>query len=229
MSFLKKGKAAHAALEKAEAQAEAAAKNRAFRFWLPDKGQTSITFLDGDLDADGMLDIPMYYEHQVFMNGHYRNWFACVAEDEPCPICEGGDTPMLVGCLTVIDHSEFKDKQGKVRKDEKRLFVAKRKTIQQLQLIAAKRGGLTGCLFDVARTGDKEANVGNMFDFTEKVAPAQLKKKYKENAEPFEYEEVIPHPSAKELRALGFGTTGVGGEQPPSDSEGTGEEYANDL
>jgi hypothetical protein len=45
----------------------------------------------------------MYYEHTVKVNGKWEN-FACVKELEgECPICESGDSPALVGLLTIID------------------------------------------------------------------------------------------------------------------------------
>ncbi len=224
VSYLKKGAKAQKEMKKADAKAEAASKNTIFRFWMPNDTDTSITFLDGNLTEDGLLDIVMYYEHQVYLNGKWTNWFVCTSEDEPCPVCEGGDTPALVGALTVIDHSEYEDKQGKNHKHEKRLFVAKRQTIKQLQELATKRGGLAGCTFDVSRTGDKSASVGNMFDFTEKVPKAKLKKKYKD-VSPFDYEEVIQYIPAKELRKIGFGSTMVGDNTDTPDDD----DYDDDL
>ena len=46
--------------------------------------------------------------------------------------------------------------KGKVIKNTRKLFIAKNQTIKMLTKLAAKRGGLQGCTFDVARTGDKE-------------------------------------------------------------------------
>ena len=75
------------------------------RFYLPYNGECQVTFLDGVLDDELMLDVPMFYEHQVRLNGKWEN-FVCVAETEPCPICEKGESRnSLVGILTVIDHT----------------------------------------------------------------------------------------------------------------------------
>ncbi len=211
ITFLKKGAEAHQEMEKADVKQAAAEKNRAFRFWMPDGAEKEITFLDGDLTEDGLLDIVMYYEHQIFMNGAWTNWFVCTGEQEPCPICEGGDTAALVGAFTIIDHSEWKDKKGVKHKDEKKLFVAKRPSIKQLQVLATKRKGLAGCTFDAFRTGDQAAAVGNVFDFTEKQKLKVIKKKYSmEDVEPYDYEDVIQYMEAKELRKLGFGSLAVG-------------------
>lgn len=221
-SWAKTGKAAQKALEheeaKKEQQQEQSKKLR--RHWMPKGEETQLTFLDGSLDDDGILEAMVFYEHQVFMNGNWRNWFVCTQDQEPCPICEGGDNPSLVGVFTVIDHKEF-TYNDKTYKNQKRLFVAKNQTLKQLQKIAAKRGGLAGCTFDVSRTGDKSAGVGDMFDFTEKRSMAQLKKAYPDVTDwaPANYEEEIVYKDADELRTIGFGTNSVIGNESPLEDE----------
>lgn len=227
VQFLKKGAKAQAAL--AEANARAAAideekKHRVYRYRLPMDAEGQITFVDGGLDEDGLLEITMYHEHNMQLNGSWNNWFVCVAETEICPICEGGGKPHLVGAFTVIDHPAWKDSDGKTHSNERRMFVAKRETLKQLQKIATKRGGLAGCTFDTARTGDKSASVGNMFDFVEKRSPAILKKLYKEAADVVDYELAIVYRTAKQLRALGFGSAPLGADDydvPPKTKKKT--------
>lgn len=224
LSFLKRGKAAQEAMAKEEHRIEQASKSKVFRFWIPNDTDTEITFLDGDLD-DGILDIPFLYEHNINMNGKWGNFFICTQDEEPCPICEGGNNPSYVGLLTVIDHSEYVSKRdGKTYKDNVKLFVAKRETIKQLQKLAAKRDGLRGVRFDVSRTGDKSASVGNIFDFTEKYSEAQLKKMFPESHEPLDYEELLgeQYMTAKELRKLGFGSSAgpIGSEDAPWEGGG---------
>lgn len=220
LSFIKKGKEAQATFNKEEHKAEMASKNKVFRFFVTKDNDASVTFLDGDL-ADGMLDIPFFYEHNINMNGKWGNFFICTQDEEPCPICEGGNSPSYVGVLTVIDHSEYVSKKdGQTKKDNVKLFVAKRETIKMLQKIAVKRGGLRGCRFDVSRTGDKSASVGNVFDFTEKLSNEQLVKLYGEKSKAIGYEELLAtmYMPAPELRKLGFGASNpVGGESAPDD------------
>jgi len=215
-SWMKTGKSAKDTMHKEDAaeQKRKEEQGKLWRFWMPEGNQTSITFLDGHLDDDGVLDMLMYYEHQVFMNGRWTNWFVCTAEEEPCPICEGGNNRSLVGALTVIDHTEFTTNSGEHKKDVRRLFVPKRQTIKQLQMIAAKRGGLAGATFDVMRTGDKSPGCGSVFDFTEKRSFAELKKLYPEAKDGIaNYGEEITYMPADKLRELGFGSTPVGGEE----------------
>lgn len=222
LSFLKRGKEAAQTFEKEEHKAELASKNKSQRFWMPNGGETKITFLDGEL-KDGMFDIPFFYQHSVHMNGTYNNHFVCTQDEEPCPICEGGDQPSYVGVLSVIDHGEWTSKKdGKIHRDEVKLFVVKRATVKVLMKEAAKRGGLTGCEYDVSRTGDKEASVGNVFSFNEKYTLPVLAKKYGSKDKvvaPFKYDEVISFMPASELRKLGFGSTDapIGSEKPQTD------------
>lgn len=221
LSFVKKGAQAQQTIAQEDMKAEQKAKDNMYGFYLPNGKETQITFLDGEV-KEGMLDIPFFYQHSVFMNGSYNNHFICTNDDEPCPICEGGDTPSFVGLLTIIDHSEFTSKKdGKVYKDNIKKFVAKRNTIKLLLKKALKHGGLTGVTFDVSRTGEKEPSVGNQFDYTEKRTLKQLQSVYgsKEKIiKPIAYEEYLKgiYLPAAQLRKLGFGASQgpIGGEAP---------------
>jgi len=226
MSFLKRGKAAATILAQEDAKAELSSnKNLSFRFWIPKGKSCDITFLDGAL-ADGMLDIPYFHQHTVFMSGTYNNWFTCTADDEPCPICEGGGQPEYVGALSVIDHSEYVSKKdGKTYKNQIKLFIAKRNTLKVLLKKALKQGGLAGCTFNVSRTGgDKSPNVGDDFEFDQKRTLAELNQLYGTKEKPIkplvmEDELKSIHLSAADLRKLGFGSASspIGAEPAPAE------------
>jgi hypothetical protein len=117
--------------------------------------------------------------------------------------------------LTVIDHREHKIKNGpnagKIISNRRKLFVAKRNTIKLLTKIAVKRGGLTGCTFDVSRTDDKKPAVGDVFDFTHKFESLkEIADKYGlklEDVQPADYGSEIKFRSPEELIALGVGKT----------------------
>lgn len=217
-SWMKSGKQAQQLMESEEAKAQQAYEEsqKMRRFYLPAGGECKATFLDGKLDEDGVLDAPRFLEHNVYMNGNWRNWFICTKEDEPCPICEGGNDPKMVAVFTVIDHSSWKSpKTGTVYENQRKLFVCKRNTFKVLQKKAEKQGGLAGCTFDVSRTSDKDASCGNDFDFCEKRTKAQLIEAYptlKDEMGPANYEEEIVYESADELRKRGFGTNVIGKE-----------------
>lgn len=206
VGFLKKGAEAQEAFEKEQKKIEEQ-QNQVYRFWLGVGAETQITFLDGNLDADGVLDCPMFHEHQVFQAGNWTN-YTCVKEDEPCPICATGDQSKLVAVFTVIDHTEFTSKKTKkTYKDSIKLFACKQGTFKLLQKLATKRGGLTGITFDVSRSTDKSAGCGDMFDFVEKNTLEDLKKTFgtpDKLIEPLVYEEVIQYRTAEELAEYGW-------------------------
>ena len=212
MKFLKTGKAAKQAMQEEKTAAEQRQKEKIFRYWMKQDTDGAITFLDGNLDEElGILDTPMFREHNLNLSGKWGNYFTCIAEEEPCPICEGGDSPYFAQVFTIIDHRKWEDKKKTVHKDELKLFVAKPKTVELLTKLAQKRGGLAGCRFDVSRTGDNSASVGSLFDFDEKADVDAICKKYKVEG-PLNYEEVITAHTGQELRDMGFGSTQAGAE-----------------
>ena len=229
MSYLKSGKAVHDSFNKEEEsrkrKMESSSSPYTNRFWMKTDDTKHITFLDGGLDEDGLLITVSYYEHQVKMDGNWRNWFVCVSESEPCPICEDDQKPSLVSLFTIIDHSEFTDREGNVRSNNRTLYPVKGESFKRLQKLASKRNGLMGCTFEVSRVGDKAPNVGSDFDFVEKIGYQELLDKYslkksgevtdRKVARPYDYEKIIPYRNADELRALGFGGNvySVGSEQ----------------
>ena len=224
MKFLHKGKEGEALTKQAEADVaarRAAAGKKTFRFWMPDGAETKITFLDGELSEAGLLDVPRYWEHNLQLGGSWKNWFPCTKDEEPCPICDIKQ-PALVYAFTIIDHTKWAEKKdtSKVHHHERKLYICKSDTFKRLSKLAAKREGLTGCTFDVSRIGDKAENVGNDFDFIERLSFKELRKKYgmekkgkTENnkvVQPYDYDEVIKYHTAAELREMGLGS----GEAP---------------
>lgn len=217
MSYLKKGKSANSEVTKATAQADERKAGQFWRFWLKEDTEAKITFLDGDLLADGSIDGVVFHEHNVKLNGQYGNHYVCIREFEACPLCEQEDNPAFCAAFTVIDHRAYKDREDKEHKDQTRLFVCKLDTYKMLQKIATKRGGLAGASFDASRTGDKSSNVGNMFDFIVKKPLATVLKKY--DTEVIDYEEAVPYKDGKTLRVLGFGLDTSGGYDIDDDDE----------
>lgn len=219
ISFLKTGQAAHKAMAAEEAKAELAKQEagKMWRFRMAPGEDRKITFLDGSLDENNMLAVPMFYEHTLQVGGKWKN-FVCTDEQEPCPICaKGDDKPALVGVMTVLDHTpaviKSGPKAGQTIQHTRKLFVAKKDTIAMLTKIAVKRGGLTGCTFDVARGGEKTAAVGSQFDFTEKLDLTVIAKKYGlklEEAQPADYQAEIVYHTAAELLELGIGKAASG-------------------
>ena len=236
MSFLMKGKRARAAWKQAEKEHKVRKEemeNMVYRYYLPTGASGKITFLDGKLGPDGLIDVNMIKEHNLHMNGHWKNWFLCTehggeGEDgsppsEPCPICEGGDKPYSAAVFTIVDWSKWEDKKGKTHQYEIKLFVAKREALNILQKRATKYKGLAGCTFEVERAGDNSPNVGNVFDFVNKhplktLVGAFAKRGVKLGL--INYEKRLKYRTADELRKLGFGTgQPVGSEKAVEEEE----------
>jgi hypothetical protein len=258
LKWMKKGEDSVALAKQEELAAEKRKEEQGkmFRFWIKEGEDARITFVDGELSAEGFLMPPRYYEHNLFLNGSWGNIFVCPEKTNPesgdkCPICAGGDRPALVALFTIIDHREFKGKNDVLHRDTPKLLVAKSATFELLNKIALKRGGLAGCSFDVSRMGDKAASVGSMFDFIEKHEDLDaLKKEFvrkvkddkgKETGEivtvfkPADYETEIVYRTADELLSMGFGKGGLGGapkgNTQSSTQPTTGEkaDYSNQL
>ena len=226
--------------EKQQREAKAEANKRMWRFWLKPEEEARVTFVDGDLDENGVLDVISFPQHQIFMNGTWNNHFICTAKQEPCPICESDDNPSMVAVFTIIDHRSIKSGDGtKVYKDQKRLFVAKYDTFKILQNMAGKRGGLSGITMDILRTGNKSASVGNQFDFIEKNTLDDLRKMYPaKDSEgkpydlftPAEYEKELQYLTRDQLMELGFGGgPGVGHESTHKDGGPDNANYDDQL
>jgi hypothetical protein len=211
MSFLRKGKAVHEEVEREEAFKASLYGPR--RFWVNRGEEARITFLDGHLE-DGLVQAVSYHEHMLKRPGTNKYiQYPCTQEIEPCPICEDGDVPSLVAVFTILDHREWKDKNNKIHKWEKKLFVCKRDTFKRLQAKAAKQGGLFGVTFDVTRIGEKAPAVGTDFDVVEKTTLEKLSQMSGipvSDLAPFEYSTAIKYFSAAELRKMGFGKPTLG-------------------
>lgn len=230
MSWFKKGADAAAAFQKdeQEAQQKFEAGKRAWRFWVKEGEEARITFVDGALTKEGFLDVISYKEHRLLRNGSWNNFYVCTQEAEgSCPICEEGDAPARVAVLTVIDHRKIVGKKKKedgspvIYQNVPKLFVAKTDTIKLLTTMAQKRGGLSGCTFDVLRMGNRAPSVGSQFDFIDKQPATVLRGQFTTMVDgkkatlfkPLNYEEEIKYYTVAELRKLGFGTSIVAKEE----------------
>lgn len=228
MGFLKTGAAAKQALasENAKTEARQAEAGKLWRFYIKktDIGKDyKITFLDGHLDEEGTLEAPMWHEHMLQVGGDWKN-LPCTAHEEPCPICAlPKNEPALVAAFTVIDHTpvtiQSGPNAGKKLEHTRKLFVAKRTTYAMLQKLATKQGGLVGTTWEVSRSTEKSASVGELFQFEEKRTLQELKKLYGDNAEPANIAEEITYYNRRQLLQLGIaGSASVaGGNQPSED------------
>lgn len=168
----------------ADRRKEESDKTRFYRFWMPGGATQHITFVDDDLKPHPMgFKYPfMFVEHQLQLNGNWKNWFTCIAgtkgpdgEKQKCPLCQGGNQPAECAAYTIIDHNSWKDKNGKEHKDELKLYVVKSKGLKVVRRASAKKKGLRGWKVEVTRTDGDAINTGDQFDFEDRVdLPADL-------------------------------------------------------
>lgn len=107
---------------------------------------------------------------------------------QECPLCDAEMWPSMIGYFTVIDMGDVKrGSDGSVKLEGwtsdrgvtyqfgRKLLGAKRGgkdkpgVLKKIARLAERHGGLTGCVFDVYRSGNKVETCGDEWDFVEKV------------------------------------------------------------
>lgn len=235
---------------------EAIAKQQAergllYRFFLKEKEEALITFVDGELSPENYLIPPRFYEHFAMHNGVPGN-YVCPEKTNPnsgeiCPLCKAGNQAALVSVFTIIDHRAFKRKDGSVVPFSKKILAAKTGSMELLTKQAIKRGGLAGCTFEVSRMTAKSASIGDVFDFVEKGEALALYEKFKSSKtddkgvvtieslfSPADFEKEIIFRSAEELSQMGLAVStgqyspgGASGHNKPAPASST--DYKDQL
>ena len=172
------------------------------RFWMPNDSDRIITFVDGPTVMCQGQEIKtpfMYQEYQIKINGNWRNWFTRHPDPSHDILAQRGERAAKVAAFTVIDHSEYKSKDGSTHKDEVRLYVVKRSQPiwKQIEKLLARHGSLKGMSFEVSRMGDKSPGTGTMLQPVEAWAGFndQIHK-------PYDYLEILAPKTADELEAI---------------------------
>ena len=170
------------------------------RFWIKEgSAEKKVVFLSAE---------PFnFYEHQLKLGGNWRNFETCIKqiEDRGCPLDATDYGPYYVGAFTVVDRSEWKDRDGKVHKNTKSLLMAKPEMLRKLKLKAKKYGendSLFGCEFDVSRSSRKAPNIGDEWDFVKRwKTPAKMTEIFGDITE-IDYEKIFLPKSFDELNTM---------------------------
>lgn len=203
MSFLSKVRGYEYFEKKVEPEVDREMASRVRRFYLPAEAETTIIFLD---DYPPILE-----EHQLQINGDWRNWFTCrKVVDEHCPLCAAQYRQDTVGFWTVIDESEWTNDDGEVIKNQRKLFPAKYSVIKQLRKASQRlreegfKDGLKYARFTVRRTSSRAANCGDVFHYEGHLTEEELLKLVgdPELIQPFDYEQILAPKSIAELEAV---------------------------
>lgn len=202
--------------------------NKMYRYWMNEGENARVTFIDGNLDAEGHLDSIIFREHR-FRGGEGKPpiFRTCTAELEPCPMCEDGNDAYIVAALTVIDHRQFTTSKNKTYQYQRRLYMATKNTFKKLQHYATQHDGLAGCTFDIARIGENSPRVGSDFTFVQKDSIEDLQETFMEEVTdpktkktttqtkfvPADYDKEIGYVEASVLREkYGYGSKVIGSE-----------------
>jgi hypothetical protein len=198
-------------------QEERAAQYGPYRFWLKPGNSAKVTFLD----TEGFY----FHEHELQINGKWGNYFTCLKDFSECPLCDSGEKPGYVCAYTVIDHSEYESKNGKI-KNQKKLLIARPAVINRLaRRKETLEGNLTYGLFLFTRDSKDECRTGEDIEFIKRLKAEDLKKfKPKDSKEtdedwlkPFDYMKLFQPKSVEELRK-------VAGQAPPIGSDDYGKD-----
>lgn len=221
VSFIKKGAEAAKIVtgerKKADAREAQYERDKKARQFFVKKGKhTEVTFVDGDL-YEGILN-NVFYMHAVTPEGGEKGKdtqnYVCIGEAEAdegkqCPICADGDVPKHMVALTVIDHTEYTDKEKVTHKDQKRLFLATNSTQKLLETEADVRKGLSGVKYRATRENKAfEPRVGGTYTYLTKATQEESIATFgEEKFTPLDYDDVLPIFPYEELIDLGFGAS----------------------
>ena len=117
VSWIKRGAAAKTAFAQEEAKAELRKQEagKMWDFWMPEdleRQSPSSTASSMRTACSNAACSTSTRPHQ-----RLRTLRLTVDQDQsqPCPICESGDRPALVGVMTIIDHTEHTVQKGRTR------------------------------------------------------------------------------------------------------------------
>lgn len=142
------------------------------RFWVPKDGTQSIIFLDNfdwrsEISGENVPVVPFaLYEHQVQVDGDFRNPHFFTCSGRGCPLCQAKYTKKRVSLLSVLNL--WTDKEGKARAT-KQILPMFDGTALLIEGKKEKKGNLRGLKYSVSRTEDKSPRVGNDYEYEENV------------------------------------------------------------
>ncbi len=109
----------------------------------------------------------------------------------------------------MIEHLEkpYVDRKDVEHHYGRRLYAAKIMTLRKQEKKALKYDGLTGCTFEVTRTGPRDARVGSDFDFEGRASIEEIAAELEmpEDDVPAKYEDETTYYTADEMVEMGIG------------------------
>lgn len=144
-----------------KADQEAVASYQPSRFWLRLGDTKDVIFVD-----DSGFEIK---EHNPRYNGTFKNWRTCGRGYYPEAICcQAFGKPYYVAYFTIVDCTEWKDRNDNLHKFELSLLPARYASAQKFKRKKEDKGALAGMQYKVSRDNDKVA-IGDDWEFNKDV------------------------------------------------------------
>jgi len=133
------------------------------RFWLPPGKGNNCVFLD-----DESFNV---YEYNWFANNSWMNWATKSPDaDAEAVFREKGLNPYFCAYRTIVNCTEWEDKQGKKHNYELQFLPAKNDTAQLIERRREHHEGLVGKMFTITRNeGDRTTSAGDDYVFKKDV------------------------------------------------------------
>lgn len=203
---------------KAEQRKEATklAGGQPFRFFVPVGETREVIVIDDQPDFFRM-------EHALKnpRSGRFDLFTPCIDEHTNCPVCAKSDKPAYFALyLTVIDLTPYTNRDEVEIPWSKKLMVIKQSQQKKIARIYEREKSLRGAILRCTRDGDKDAAIGNDIEFVEFASEEELETYVDEYTdkdqevhevlgyEPFDYDEIFPDLTEKQLESIVGGGTG---------------------
>ncbi len=189
----------------------------------PESPGTKFIFVDGNQHPGGYNTPYAFEEHQLQLNGSWRNWFTCIeglphpetGRPMACPICRSTKippdkkSPYLAHAYTVINTTPYPNKDRtkimNAEGNELTLLVAKQtfaNVIKRRRIREKPNGGLRGLVAYFIRHVKQGAGTGNEISWEERIELG-------EDVQPLDYHVILapktPEQILKKLIMSGLG------------------------
>jgi hypothetical protein len=207
------------AVDQANKKIEFAPQTR--RFYMKPGADATIVFLDGDNSEDE--PIGNYKEHQFeSTTGNWPNFASCTGAAGGCVFCKAGVRAYDAFPFTIIQMKPtWTDRDGNEHKNQRKLFIAKKESMQRLLRQIEKREGLAGTVWNIYRSNQRAYTVGDDWEFVEKIgdeddtakqrrrAVAKKLELDKDKCERIDYRKELKPKTAEELEEVGADVEGT--------------------
>jgi hypothetical protein len=192
------------------------------RFYMKPGADATIVFLDGDNSDDE--PIGNYKEHQFeSTTGRWPNFASCTGAAGGCVFCKAGVRAYDAWPLTIIQiKPTWTDRDGNEHKNQRKLLIAKKESMQRLLRQIEKREGLAGTVWSIYRSNQRAYTIGDDWEFDKKIGGDEemtgkerrraIAKKLEidiDKCERIDYREELKPMTAEELEAAGADVEGT--------------------